>query len=143
MKFFAYPAAFYGCWVTVYAIIQFVICKSNIKRNKYETLYTGTFENLGFFKKQTQKYGDCCGYMMFLTIHYSSTILYNFISMLCFYWFGWHLFFLLFFIFTAIKNAAGYYMEYFSKRNETRLAKLREVQFRANIKVKAPHKTKK
>ena len=63
---------------------------------------------------------------MFIAIHFTGSFIYNFIGILCFFWQGFHLFFLLFFIFTAVRNAAGYYMEYFSKRNETRLKKLEE-----------------
>jgi hypothetical protein len=45
-KFFLYPLVFYVGWVVVYFLINFIICKSNIDRNGYENLYTGSFKKL-------------------------------------------------------------------------------------------------
>ena len=53
LKFFAFPAAFYGAWVLFYALTQGVICKGNIDRNKYETLFKSSFQTIGFVKKLT------------------------------------------------------------------------------------------
>ena len=123
-KFFLYPLIFYAGWVFVYFAINFVICKSNIEKNGYENLYVGSFKSLRLSQNLVKKYGNWCSYLTFIGFHFLGVVIFHMTAFLCFYSYIWHTILLVFYLFIAIRNAANYYMGYFSKNNEKRLLKL-------------------
>ena len=135
-KFFLYPLYFYCFWVIFYLTINFCLCKSNIERNGYENLYIGSFKNLKLSQNLVRKYGNWCSYSAFILLHFTSAFIFNFTAFACFYSFIWHTILLIFYMIIAVKNAADFYMNYFSKNNENRLIRLAKADPTSILKIK-------
>jgi hypothetical protein len=131
---FINPHIFYFAWLGLYFVTNFVI---NFKHEKmysrnYNTLYRWFYDNpywraVNVKLEKTTRLGDWSGPVHFCIGHYLFFEVSHLLAMLQFEYYWLNLGFCIFYILVAMWNGANYYMEFFAKRYEQKLAKMEEL----------------
>jgi hypothetical protein len=121
------PLLFYIMWLVFYAFVNFYLAEKNIKKYKYNTLYI-YFVTQPFWKKIAEQNRKCCGFasgpVSFLLGHFVFFIVSHLLAMFEFEYYEFNVFLMSLYIGCSLWNGANYYMEYFAKKYEAKLAQI-------------------
>lgn len=131
-KFFLVPLGFYYSWVTVYYLINFVLAADRIKRLNYENMWVYYSKKEWFNKFMSKfKYPG----IIFVGMHFVFWTICHCWALLCYKYYLFNTFAVLFMLSSSIWNSAGYYFSYFSKKYEANLKKMEEVETKIQEKI--------
>lgn len=122
-----YPILFWLCWMAVYWPINFVIAHDRIKTKNYNTLYFWFANQPRWYKwieAQEWWLGVWSGPVQFFFGHFVFMFTSHLVAMIGFEFYWFNLAVCTFYIGVSQWNGANFYMEFFSKRYETKLAKI-------------------
>jgi hypothetical protein len=121
------PLIFYFSWLICYAIVNFVISYEKIRSKNYNTLYLW-FSQKPYWRAKIQLYekwlGQWTGPIIFMFGHFIFFITTHCIAMVEFDNYYFNVTMMTFYVGCSLWNGANYYMEYFSKRYESKLASI-------------------
>lgn len=118
---------FYLCWVTWYGFVNFVLAADTIKKKNYDSTYVH-FGKKAFVKKLLDKFPRfmhgvvfCFGHFLFwFTFHIVAIVQYHFFWLNTAAIIGWGV--------ISVWNGACYYMDWFAKKYEAQLQKLKALE---------------
>jgi hypothetical protein len=119
------PFGAYMSWAMIYYLINFHICASTIKKKNYLNLIAHLSKGEGFKKFMSKR---MCPGIVFIFMHFVFWAICHCWALLCFYFFGFHTFSIILWLMIAIWNSAGYYFHFFSRKYESSLKRLENVE---------------
>eukprot|EP00347_Sterkiella_histriomuscorum_P015562 403356560 len=126
-KMFFIPFALYLLWAILYFIKVFVISSKKITEKNYETMYIYYMNQAGP-RKILSKFGQKLAPFVFMTFHIVFFVISSFLAILAFGNFYIHTFLMLLWTTMSIWNGANFYMEYFSRKYESNLKMLEQIE---------------
>ena len=121
------PLLFYFMWLVFYAFVNFYLAEKNIKKYKYNTLFL-YFISQPFWRRLVERnrkfFGFASGPVTFLIGHFIFFIVSHLLAMAEFECYEFNVFLMSVYIGFSLWNGANYYMEYFAKKYESKLAQM-------------------
>ena len=130
-KFILIPVGIYIFWIVCYFFINFVIAAKRIKERNYDNMFN-YYDKQKWAHNLMYKLGPKFAPVIFLSIHFGFFLCTHLGSIICMYSYEFHTFSIIFWLTWSIWNAASFYMDYFSKKYETSLQRLAEVEQQFN-----------
>ena len=133
MTFIVYPIAFYFVWVTIYYLINFVLARKRIRDRNYDNMFE-SYQKKPWAKKFLNTFGHNFAPVIFIAAHFAFFFTCLICAMPCLYSYEWHTFCMIFWLTWSVWNGSCFYMDYFSKKYESSLQRLEEVEQQLNDK---------
>ena len=124
---FVIPLVLYLLWAGLYSLKVFVISSKRIKERNYETMYV-YYMSQPWAAKILSKFGLRLAPLVFMSMHVGFFVISSIFALCAYQFFYLHTFLLLSWLTLSIWNGANFYMEYFSRKYESSLRKLEEIE---------------
>jgi hypothetical protein len=111
------PYKLYFIWMSVYALINFVICKRKIKTQNYLTLYT-MMKEWKSFGVLIKMFGKRFSPLIFIVTHFLFFSIMHLFAIVCFHYEYVNKVYVIIVLLVAFKNGADFYMDYFARKYE-------------------------
>ena len=118
-----YPYIFYGIWLSFYFFVTFKISAEKIKKNDYKTL-VAYWRAHRWFKAWVERNKEETVPYLYLLSHCGFFTICHCVALVKFHSQWFHFIVVTGYLFVSMWNGANYYMEFFSKRYEEKLAKI-------------------
>lgn len=117
----------YLLWALLYSLKIFLVSSKRIKERNYETMYI-YYMNQPWAAKILSTFGLKFAPHVFMSLHITFFIVSSVFALLAYSSFYLHSLLMLMWIALSIWNGANFYMEYFSKKYESSLSRLEEIE---------------
>lgn len=126
-KMFFIPLGLYLLWAFLYYMKVFVISKKKIQQKNYETMYI-YYHNQPGARRILEKFGQSFAPIVFMCFHIVFFIISSGFAVAAFSNFYLHTLLTIIWTTLSIWNGANFYMEYFSRKYESNLKMLEQLE---------------
>ena len=126
-RLFLIPLGLYILWAFLYSLKVFFISSKRIQERNYETMYI-YYMNQPWAAKILNTFGKNLAPLVFMSLHVTFFIISSVFAIFAYSYFIVHTFLMMMWITMSIWNGANFYMEYFSRRYESSLKRLEEIE---------------
>ena len=126
-RFFVGPLTVYFVWFVIYYMINFRIALERIRTRNYDNMLI-LYERQEWSRKMLHFLGKEKVGIMFFIIHFNFFFWCHMFSIACYYSYYFHTFAIIFWLSWSVWNGASFYMDYFAKKYEASLQKLKDVE---------------